>query len=158
MKKIDLGVLNFELLDANDKIVRLADFAGKYIVLYFYPKDDTPGCTTEACSFRDANQVMKGMGVEVVGVSKDSVASHQKFLEKFKLNFTLLSDPEKKLQEAFGVWQKKKFMGREYMGTARTTFIIGPDGEILKKFENVKPKGHAQEVLNLISTILPSLT
>lgn len=152
MKKVDSGVLNFELFDDKEKIVKLADFAGKYIVLYFYPKDDTPGCTTEACSFRDANEVMKEKGVVVIGVSKDSVKSHQKFLEKFKLNFTLLSDPEKKLQEAFGVWQKKKFMGREYMGTARTTFIIGPDGEILKKFENVKPKGHAQEVLNSLLT------
>ena len=98
MKKVDLGVLNFELFDDKEKIVKLADFAGKYIVLYFYPKDDTPGCTTEACSFRDANEVMKSMGVEVIGVSKDSTQSHKKFLEKFKLNFTLLSDPEKKLQ------------------------------------------------------------
>jgi peroxiredoxin Q/BCP len=147
MKKIDSGVLNFELADSNGKIVKLADFAGKYIVLYFYPKDNTPGCTAEACSFRDANQVMKDMGVEVIGVSKDSVESHQKFLEKFKLNFTLLSDPEKKLQEAFGVWQKKKFMGREYMGTARTTFILGPEGEIIKEYENVKVNGHAEEVL-----------
>ena len=154
MKKVDLGVLNFELFDDKEKIVKLADFAGKYIVLYFYPKDDTPGCTTEACSFRDANEVMKSMGVEVIGVSKDSTQSHKKFLEKFKLNFTLLSDPEKKLQEAFGVWQKKKFMGREYMGTARTTFIIGPDGEILKKFEDVKPKGHAEEVLKVLTEII----
>ena len=147
MKKVDSGVLNFELEDSNGKIVKLADYTGKYIVLYFYPKDDTPGCTAEACSFRDANDIMKNMGAEIIGVSKDSVESHQKFLSKFKLNFTLLSDPEKKLQEAFGVWQKKKFLGREYMGTARTTFILGPDAEILKEFENVKPKGHAEQVL-----------
>lgn len=154
MKKIDLGVLNYELEDSNGNKVRLSDFAGKYIVLYFYPKDNTPGCTTEACSFRDANEVMKKMGIEVIGVSKDSVSSHKNFLEKFKLNFLLLSDPEKKLQEAFGVWQKKRFLGKEYMGTERTTFIIGPDGEILKKFEKVKPNEHAEEVLKELETII----
>lgn len=154
MKKLLSGVLNIELDDSLGGKTKLADYKGKYIVLYFYPKDETPGCTVEACSFRDANNIMKQMGVEVVGVSKDAITSHLKFAEKHQLNFKLLSDPEKKLQEAFGVWQKKKFMGREYMGTARTTFIIGPDGEILKEFEKVKPNGHAEEVLNELTKLI----
>lgn len=147
MKQLNKDTLSIKLQNQNNEMVSLADYLGKYIVLYFYPKDDTPGCTTEACSFRDANTELRDIGVETIGVSKDAVKSHIKFSEKYKLPFTLLSDPEHKLQDAFGVWQKKKFMGREYMGTARTTFIIDPEGKIVKQYENVKPKGHSEAVL-----------
>jgi peroxiredoxin Q/BCP len=154
MKKIPLEALNIELADNTGRLVKLADYLGKYVVLYFYPKDDTPGCTAEACSFRDTNDEIRALGAEVIGVSKDDLKSHQRFTEKFKLKFTLLSDPEKKLQEAFGVWQKKKFMGKEYMGTLRTTFIIDPKGEVVREFENVKPVGHAEAVLQELKLIL----
>lgn len=154
MNKLTKETLDIELQDKNGIPVKLSDFIGKYVVLYFYPKDDTPGCTLEACSFRDANDEIKAMGVEVLGVSKDDVKSHQKFSKKYHLNFNILSDPEKLLNQAFGVWQEKKFMGRKYMGTARTTFIINPSGEIVKEFQNVKPNGHSEEILEALKEIL----
>jgi len=139
---------DFSLQDQNGELRQLKDYAGKWLVLYFYPKDDTPGCTKEACSFRDAREVIAKLGhAEVAGVSKDSVASHKKFADKHGLNFTLLSDPEHATIEAYGSWKPKKFMGREYLGTERNTFIISPDGEIAKKYEGVDPQTHAAQII-----------
>ena len=127
--------------------VSLSDFAGKHVILYFYPKDDTPGCTKEACAFRDGFADFKKKGAVILGVSPDSVKKHDKFIEKFKLPFTLLADEEKKIVNDYGVWGEKTFMGRKYMGTFRVTFLIGPDGKIKKIWPNVKPEEHAAEVL-----------
>lgn len=148
---------NFSLPDQNSKIWTLADYAGKWLVLYFYPKDDTPGCTTEACSFRDEREAIGLLGnAEVVGVSKDSVASHKKFMEKYGLNFTLLSDPEHTTIEAYGSWKPKKFMGRDYIGTQRNTFIISPDGMIVKEYIGVDPKTHAAQIIADLQTLQAS--
>jgi thioredoxin-dependent peroxiredoxin len=130
--------------------VSLKDFKGKYLVLYFYPKDDTPGCTKEACGFRDAYRDFEKAGAVVLGVSTDSVKKHDKFVEKFQLPFPLLADEDKSIVEAYGVWGKKKFMGREYMGTNRVTFLIDPKGKIKKIWPTVKPEEHAAEVLAAI--------
>ena len=127
--------------------VSLSDFAGKNVILYFYPKDDTPGCTKEACSFRDHFAQFKKKGAVVLGVSTDPVKSHDKFVKKFELPFTLLADEDKKIVEAYGVWGQKSFMGRRYMGTHRVTFLIGPDGRIKKIWPTVKPEEHVAEVL-----------
>jgi peroxiredoxin Q/BCP len=125
----------------------LADFKGRSVILYFYPKDDTSGCTKEACGFRDEFAAFKKKGVEVLGVSPDPVKSHDKFVKKYRLPFTLLADEEKKIVQAYGVWGEKSFMGRKYMGTYRVTFLIGPDGRIKKIWPEVKPEEHVQEVL-----------
>ena len=139
---------DFALPDQDGTIHSLADYAGNWLVLYFYPKDDTPGCTTEACSFRDEREVIAELGnAEVVGVSKDSVKSHKKFTDKYGLIFTLLSDPEHHTIEAYGSWKPKKFMGREYIGTMRNTFIITPDGKIAKEYIGVDPKTHAAQII-----------
>ena len=127
--------------------VSLADFAGKNVILYFYPKDDTPGCTKEACAFRDRFAEFKKRGAVVLGVSTDSAKSHDKFAEKFRLPFTLLADEDKKIVQAYGAWGEKSFMGRKYLGTHRVTFLIGPDGRIKKIWPQVKPDEHAEEVL-----------
>lgn len=127
--------------------VSLADFKGKNVVLYFYPKDDTPGCTKEACAFRDEFAEFKKRGAVVLGVSTDSSKSHDKFVEKYKLPFPLLADEDKKIVEAYGAWGEKTFMGRKYMGTLRVTFLIGGDGRIKKIWPQVKPEEHAAEVL-----------
>ncbi len=137
----------FTLTDSKGDVHRLSDYRGETIVLYFYPKDDTPGCTKEACSFRDSYQDFKEAGVEVIGISPDSEKSHSKFIDKYELPFTLLSDPDHQVCEAFGVWGIKKSFGREYEGVYRTTFVIGPEGKIKRVFENVKPSDHSQEVL-----------
>jgi thioredoxin-dependent peroxiredoxin len=131
--------------------ISLNDYSGKYVVLYFYPKDDTPGCTKEACGFRDAWKEFQNQGAVVLGVSVDSVKSHDKFIEKFSLPFTLIADEGKKIVESYGVWGMKKFMGREYMGIHRVTFLIGPDGMIKHIWPKVKPEVHAEEVLAAIS-------
>ena len=134
-------------LEADDgSQVALADLAGNRIVLYFYPKDDTSGCTTEACDFRDLEQDFSTAGARIIGVSPDSIASHVKFRDKHDLPFTLLSDPDHSLAEAFGVWVKKKMYDREYMGVERSTFVIA-DGTIEQALYKVRPKGHAEEVL-----------
>jgi peroxiredoxin Q/BCP len=138
---------NFTAKNANGEIVRLKDLRGRKVVLYFYPKDDTPGCTKEACSFRDAFADFKQQGIEVVGVSVDSEASHKKFTAKYKLPFTLLADPDHSIADAYGVYGEKKFMGRTYMGVKRITFLIDEKGKIKKVFEKVKPEEHAREVL-----------
>jgi peroxiredoxin Q/BCP len=127
--------------------ISLTDYLGKNVILYFYPKDDTPGCTKEACAFRDYFSDFKKKGAVVFGVSPDSVKSHDKFVEKFKLPFTLLADEDKKIVEAYGVWGEKSFMGRKYLGVFRVTFLIGPDGRIKKIWMEVKPEEHAAEVL-----------
>lgn len=138
----------FSLPDQNGNLKTLTDFSGQWLVLYFYPKDDTPGCTTEACSFRDAEDVIAQYGnAVVVGVSKDSVKSHKKFAVKHKLAFTLLSDGSGEMIERYGAWQLKKFMGREYMGIQRMTLIINPSGEIAKTYDKVSPKMHAAEII-----------
>jgi thioredoxin-dependent peroxiredoxin len=125
----------------------LADLKGKNVILYFYPRDDTPGCTKEACAFRDYFADFKKKGAVVLGVSTDSAKSHDKFVDKFKLPFTLLADEDKKIVEAYGVWGEKSFMGRKYLGTHRVTFLIGPDGKIKKIWPTVKPDEHVGEVL-----------
>src|SRR6476620_2614727 len=142
-----------DALDNTGARVSLKDFKGKPIVLYFYPRDDTPGCTKEACAFRDEYAQFKKAGAVVLGVSTDPVKSHQKFIEKFSLPFRLLSDDEKKIVHAYGVWGEKSFMGRKYMGTHRVTFLIGPDGRIAKIWPEVKPEHHAVEVLESIKAL-----
>lgn len=130
--------------------VSLSKFKGKPVVLYFYPKDDTPGCTREACGFRDAWQQFEDKGAVVLGVSIDSVKKHDKFVEKYSLPFQLLADEDKSIVDAYGVWGKKKFMGKEFMGIHRVTFLIGADGRIKKIWPTVKPDEHAADVLEAI--------
>lgn len=138
---------NFALLDQDGKLHTLKDYLGKWVVLYFYPKDDTPGCTVEACQFRDNFPKFKRSKAVVLGVSADAVKKHAKFVGKYELPFTLLADDEKSVVNLYGVWAEKKFMGRKYMGILRTTFLISPEGKIAKVYEDVKPDGHAEEVL-----------
>ena len=147
MRKEGTVAPNFAAKDANGETVRLKDLRGEKVVLYFYPKDDTPGCTREACSFRDAFIDFKKRGIKVLGVSVDSEASHKKFAAKYKLPFTLLADPDHSIADAYGVYGEKKFMGRTYMGVKRITFLIDEKGKIKKVFEKVKPDEHAGEVL-----------
>jgi len=137
----------FKTTDANGETVNLKDYRGQKVVLYFYPKDDTPGCSKEACSFRDSFSKFKKQGIAVLGVSPDSEASHKKFAAKYKLPFTLLADKDRSISETYGVYGEKKFMGRTYMGVHRTTFLIDEKGKIKKVFEKVKPDEHASEVL-----------
>lgn len=142
---------DFSLLDETGKMRSLTDYRGKSVVLYFYPKDDTPGCTTEACAFRDDYSAYEKAGVVILGVSPDSPKSHAKFKAKHGLPFTLLSDEDHKVCELYGVWGPKKFMGRVYDGVFRTTFLINKEGMITKVFEDVKPAGHSNEILAAIS-------
>lgn len=138
---------DFTLPDENGKMHRLSDYAGKPVLLYFYPKDDTPGCTAEACNFRDDYSAYETAGVVILGVSPDSTKSHARFKQKYHLPFTLLADEGHKVCELYGVWGRKKLLGREYDGVHRTTFLIGADGVIQKVYENVKPADHSQQVL-----------
>ena len=138
---------NFSLPDQNNKIHTLTDYAGKWVIVYFYPKDATPGCTKEACNFRDGREVLEATGALVLGISKDTVASHKKFADKHNLNFTLLSDTSTETIKAYGAWGKKKFMGREYEGILRNTYLINPIGEIVKTYEGVNPLTHVGELL-----------
>lgn len=137
----------FGLVDQNGKIHKLSDYLGRDVVLYFYPKDDTSGCTTEACAFRDDYDEYQKAGVVIIGVSPDSQKSHEKFVNKYELPFTLLADTDHAVCEMYGVWGLKKMYGREYYGVKRTTFLINKDGVIKKVFNNVKPKGHSAEIL-----------
>jgi len=139
---------DFTVKDENGETVRLKDLRGQKVVLYFYPKDDTPGCTKEACSFRDAFAEYKKRKIKVLGVSLDSEASHKKFATKYKLPFTLLADTDHAISDAYGVYGQKKFMGRSYMGVNRITFLIDEKGKIKKVFEKVKPEDHASQVLD----------
>ncbi len=149
MKTLKLGspAPDFSLLDQNNKPHSLSDYKGKLVLLYFYPKDDTPGCTKQACSIRDAFPNFAKEKITVLGISTDSVKSHKKFEEKYKLPFTLLADEDKKVVKEYGVWGKKKFWGREYDGTLRTSFLISPKGVIVKIYEDVEPETHAAQVL-----------
>lgn len=144
---------SFNLSDQTGTIHALNDYAGKWIVLYFYPKDMTPGCTIEACSFRDNLNRLTSHGAVVLGVSADSVKRHAKFTEQQSLNFPLLADEDHAICEAYGVWKTKKFMGREYDGIVRTTVIISPVGEIAKRYDDVKVSGHVDEVLKDLETL-----
>ncbi len=138
---------DFSAATSGGGTVSLADFKGKNVILYFYPRDDTPGCTKEACGFRDGFSEFQKRGAVVLGVSTDSAAAHDKFVEKFKLPFPLLADEDKKIVNAYGVWGDKSFLGRIYQGTRRVTFLIGGDGRIKKIWPKVKPEQHAAEVL-----------
>jgi thioredoxin-dependent peroxiredoxin len=138
---------DFTSKDQDGKAVKLSDLKGQRVVLYFYPKDDTPGCTKEACSFRDADEVYRKKGIRVLGVSTDDEKSHQKFISKFQLPFDLLADTDKKIVEAYGVWGEKSMYGKKYMGTHRKTFLIDGDGKIVKIFDKVDVAAHADEVL-----------
>ena len=138
----------FTTTDADGNTVKLKDFRGEKVVLYFYPKDDTPGCTKEACSFRDAFAEFKKRGIRILGVSPDKESAHKKFREKYKLPFTLLADTDRSIAVAYDTWGEKKFMGRTYMGVKRTTFLIDEKGKIKKIFHKVKPDEHAREVLD----------
>ncbi len=152
---ITSGILapDFALPDENNVIRRLSDFRGRPVVLYFYPKDDTPGCTTEACGFRDDYSAFVNADAVILGVSPDNSKSHTKFKDKFKLQYPLLADHEHKICNLYGVWGPKKFMGREYEGVQRTTFLIDLNGRIAKVFENVKPAEHSSEVLAAIKSL-----
>lgn len=138
---------DFTLESDSGDTVSLAQLRGKPVVLYFYPRDDTPGCTTEACEFRDAWADVQRTGAVVLGVSPDTARSHQKFKSKFRLPFPLLADPDHRVAERYGAWGERSMYGRKFQGILRTTFVIGPDGRIRRVFERVKPKGHAAEVL-----------
>ncbi|HZS30594.1 MAG TPA: thioredoxin-dependent thiol peroxidase [Gaiellaceae bacterium] len=147
MVKEGVPAPDFTLRSDADEEVTLSSLRGKPVVLYFYPKDDTPGCTAQACGIRDAYGEFERAGAVVLGVSPDSVGKHVKFRDKYDLPFTLLADPEHEVAERYGVWGEKKYMGRAYMGVSRTTFVIGADGTVAKVFENVKPATHADDVL-----------
>ncbi len=138
-------------VNAQGQEVKSTDFAGKPLIIYFYPKDNTPGCTAEACSLRDGYDSLRNLGYEVIGVSKDSSASHAKFAEKYSLPFTLISDPSTELNQAFGVWQKKKMAGREYMGTVRTTFITDADHRVTHIINKVDTKNAAAQIMKLLA-------
>lgn len=137
-------------VSADGKVVKSSDFSGQPLVIYFYPKDNTPGCTAEACSLREGDQKIRRLGYTIIGISKDSPSSHLKFAQKFDLPFTLLSDESTEVNQAFGVWQKKKMAGREYMGTARTTFITDADHRVTDIINKVDTKNAAAQVLALI--------
>lgn len=151
MKQTPYDAPNFTLPDSTGGTKTLADYAGKWLVLYFYPKDDTPGCTTQACSLRDARDDLTTLGAEVVGVSKDTPSAHEKFKAKHNLNFTLLSDESGEVIEAYGAWGKKQF-GRE--GILRKTFIINPDGQVVKVFGRAIPVGHGEKVRESLSELI----
>lgn len=150
MLKEGMKAPDFTLFDKDGKEVSLSDFLGKKVVLYFYPKDNTPGCTRQACAFAGAYTAFKDKNIEVIGISRDSIASHVKFAEKHSLPFVLLSDPEVKAAEAYGVWQEKKLYGKVSMGIVRTTFIIDESGNIEKVMPKVKPDTNAAEILEYL--------
>jgi len=137
----------FTLLNQDNQSVSLKDYRGKWVIVYFYPKDDTPGCTTEACSFRDQIEIFSKQGVTIFGISKDTITSHKKFIAKYDLPFSLLSDRDGEVIKAYGAWGDKKMFGKEYEGILRKTFIISPQGDIAKEYEDVTPANHAEEIL-----------
>lgn len=153
MNEIPYAAPNFTLSDDSGQQHSLKDYAGKWVVLYFYPKDDTPGCTTEACSLRDARDDIAAVGAEIIGISKDEANAHEKFKAKYSLNFTLLSDPEGKVIESYGAWGKKMF-GQE--GILRKTFIIDPNGMVQKVYGRVTPLGHGEQVLEQLKILQAS--
>ncbi|GGG78170.1 thioredoxin-dependent thiol peroxidase [Paenibacillus radicis (ex Gao et al. 2016)] len=141
---------NFSLEASSGEQVKLSDYIGKKVIVYFYPKDATTACTQEACDFRDAYEALAGHGAVVLGISPDPIKSHQRFIEKQELPFLLLSDPEHKVCELYGVWQLKKLYGREYMGIVRSTFLIDEKGKLIAEWRNLKVKGHVQKVLETL--------
>ena len=141
----------FELMSDSGELVRLSSLRGRRVVLYFYPRDDTPGCTKQACAIRDAWDDFRATGAEVFGVSPDGEASHAKFKQKYRLPFTLLADPDHRLAEQYGFWTEKSMMGKKYMGIERSTVVIAPDGTIARIFRKVKPDEHAEQVLAALS-------
>ena len=143
----------FSLQDARGRTVTLRDVRGKHVVLYFYSKDDTPGCTTEACAFRDDHGVYTDRNAVIIGVSPDDVASHAKFAQKFGLPFMLLADPDHTVAEAYGVWKERERDGRTFWGIERTTFVIDPKGQIAQVFRRVRPDGHSREVLEALAAV-----
>lgn len=150
MIKIGQKAPELKLTDSTGASFQLLSFKGKTVVLYFYPKADTPGCTTESCEFRDHSEAFAAKGAVIIGISPDTEKAQTKFRKKFDLPFTLLADADHTGAEAYGVWREKSMYGRTYMGVARTTFVIGPDGKIAHIFDNVKPAGHAEEVLAVL--------
>lgn len=150
MKEVPYQAPNFKLNDDNGEPHSLKDYQGKWVVLYFYPKDDTPGCTTEACSLRDARDDIAAVGAEIIGISKDGANDHEKFKAKYSLNFTLLSDPEGSVIEAYGAWGKKMF---GQVGILRKTFLIDPDGMVQKVYGRVTPLGHGEQVLEQLKAL-----
>ena len=151
MLQIGTKAPDFTLFDKNGNAVSLSDFLGKKVVLYFYPKDNTPGCTRQACAFAGAYKEFEARGVVVIGISRDSVASHQKFAEKYELPFILLSDPDRQAIEAYGVWQEKKNYGKVSMGVVRSTYLIDTEGKIEAVMPKVKPDTNAAEILAMLS-------
>jgi thioredoxin-dependent peroxiredoxin len=143
----------FSLKDQSGATVKLADFAGKYVVLYFYPKDDTPGCTTEACGFRDEHSKLQKAGAVVLGVSPDDEARHGKFSAKYQLPFTLLADTQHAVAEKYGAWGEKNNYGKKYQGILRSTFLVAPDGKVAKVWPKVKTAGHAVQVLEALQAL-----
>lgn len=152
MPRIGEVAPDFTLLDQNGVEHPLSSYRGKWVLLYFYPRDNTPGCTKQACAIRDAWTEFEKMNCVVLGISTDGEKSHKKFEEKYTLPFTLLADTEKEVVKAYGVWAPKKFMGREFLGTLRTSFLINPEGKIVKVYEKVKPVLHAEEVLSELAS------
>lgn len=150
MNKTPYPAPDFSLKDPEGKVHSLADYRGIWLVLYFYPKDDTPGCTVEACSMRDARDELTELGAEVVGVSRDEADSHEKFKSKYNLNFTLLSDPDHKVMDAYGAWGKGQF-GKE--GVLRKTFIINPEGQVVKVYGRVTPEGHGEQIVTDLKSL-----
>lgn len=150
MNKTPYPAPDFSLKDPEGKVHSLADYRGMWLVLYFYPKDDTPGCTVEACSMRDARDELTELGAEVVGVSRDEADSHEKFKSKYNLNFTLLSDPDHKVMDAYGAWGKGQF-GKE--GVLRKTFIINPEGQVVKVYGRVTPEGHGEQIVTDLKSL-----
>ena len=153
MLKSNIKAPIFKLDSTKGKIYSLKDSIGKYVVLYFYPKDDTPGCTIETNDFNKLLIKFKKLNCQIYGVSKDDIKSHNKFKEKYKIKFDLLADDKIKIVKSYNVWAKKKFMGKEFMGIVRSTFLIDPKGKIIKIWSNVKVKDHAQDVLNTLKNI-----
>ncbi len=149
-KKLKIGDIapDFKLPDQNGKIHKLSDYRGKWVLVYFYPKDDTPGCTTEACTLRDNFSFFKKLNCQILGISTDSVKSHQKFAQKYNLPFPILADKNKEVVKKYGVYGEKKFLGKVFMGTQRVSFLINPEGKIEKIYEKVVPQTHANEVIN----------
>jgi len=154
MLEVGTEVADFCLSNQDEEEICFRDIKGRWIVLYFYPKDNTPGCTTEACDFTEALPDFTELNAVILGVSPDSAEKHRKFIEKKNLKITLLADEDKTLCNAFGVWQLKKFMGKEYMGVVRSTFIIDPDGKIAASWEKVRVKGHVDEVKAKLEALL----
>jgi peroxiredoxin Q/BCP len=153
MNKINEGekAPQFEGKDQDGNMIKLSDYSGKKVILYFYPKDDTPGCTKEACNLRDNYQELKDQGFEIIGVSADTEAKHKKFIDKHELPFPLIADTDKEVIEAFGVWGEKKFMGKTYDGIHRITFVIDENGNVLKRFDKVKTKDHTAQILEALN-------